>query len=117
MREVYGTNRSTRKVELPIEHKEYHNLSYRGIGEGKQVNRFKASIKTYDNNNKMPWMDTSIDISQPEIKRFLFDERSQERNINRSQLNNKISDIFNAQNSSREPEKNSYQYLETINQK
>uniref|UniRef100_A0A7S3J9G8 Uncharacterized protein n=1 Tax=Euplotes harpa TaxID=151035 RepID=A0A7S3J9G8_9SPIT len=116
MRHVFGSNRANRRVDLPVENREFHNLSHKGLSNSKADNRFKPSIKTYDENNRMDWMGSSIDISQPEIKRFLFNDSNKKQNINRSQIHSKLDDIFNAKPAN-EPEANSYQYLETIHQK
>ena len=115
-KELFGTTRVLSRPELPIEHRELYNLSYKG-GEAQKLNNIKTTIKTYNQNNKLQWMDASIDISQPEIKRFIFNNKSQERDINKSHLNAKLEDIFNQRIGNNEVEKNCYEYLSTISQK
>jgi hypothetical protein len=69
MKRLFGTNRANKRLLLPIENKECHNISPRDMHGGKTMNRYKASIKTYDSDNKMHYMGSSINLSQPDIKR------------------------------------------------
>lgn len=86
-RSVFGNNFKNQTIKLPIENREFHNMSPKLMGKGKAVNRFKSSVKVYDQNNRMHWMDASIDLSQPEIKRYKFDSTDN--------LNNTSSNISN----------------------
>mmetsp|Transcript_13374 Transcript_13374/g.15002 ORF Transcript_13374/g.15002 Transcript_13374/m.15002 type:complete len:145 (+) Transcript_13374:300-734(+) len=70
MKKLFGTKRGNKKLVLPIESKEYHNLSHQG--QKKTMNRYKISIKTYDEENSMPWMGSSIKLDQPSIKKIDF---------------------------------------------
>lgn len=76
MKRLFGSNRANKRLILPVEAREFHNISQK-ISDGKSMNRYKASIKTYDEQNRMHWMGSSINLSQPEIKRFIFDTHSQ----------------------------------------
>lgn len=114
MKRLFGTNRANRKLVLPVDNREFHNLSHQS-GLRKSLNKYKASIKTYDHENQMPWMGSAINIQQPEIKRFIFDNYKSANNSprsNRSSQKSLVPTHYDSQNKI-----NNYEYLSGITKK
>ena len=65
-RKLFGTNRAN-KLVLPIEARNFKNLP-QAKGVRKVMNNYKSSVKTYDEDNQMSWMQASINLAQPEMK-------------------------------------------------
>lgn len=116
-RNIFGHKSSTRdKVVLPIDSREFHNLDLK-LGN-KSMNRYRKSIKTYDKANTMSWMDSSIDISQPQVKRYNFTEDNGDEVVTKIYMP-QSDDISQAQKSGidwKDSAVSNYDYLGTLRQ-
>ena len=84
---VFGHGFTNQSFKLPVDNREFHNMSSQLFHQGRSVNRYKSSVKVYDDDNRMHWMNSSIDLSQPEIKRFKFENSSNDLNDSSSMSN------------------------------